>query len=80
VRPASSTGRSIGAMGRLACVGDADFEANACQLQVLASQLDVLALDSRLGFGSEHADVRHARAEHDVEHVGEVAVLTPLLP
>jgi len=63
----------------LACVGDTDLEANAGQLQVLASQLDVLALDSRLRFGSEHADVGHARAEHDVEHVGEVAILTPFL-
>ena len=42
--------------------------------------MDVLALDSRLRFGPEHADVGHARAEHDVEHVGEVAVVPSFLP
>ena len=59
----------------LTCIGDADFEAQARQLEILARELNVLSLNALLRLGPEHADIGHARLEHDIEHVGEVAVL-----
>jgi hypothetical protein len=63
----------------LARIGNAHFEAQARELEILTREADVLSLDAFFGFGAQHRHIGRAGCEHDVEHVHEVSVLPPLL-
>jgi hypothetical protein len=63
----------------LARVCDAHLEAEPCQLQIFARELDVLPLDTFFGFRAKGRYIGCSRFEHHVENVYEVTVLTPLL-